>query len=102
MVALNELRAKITAVDEALLSLLAERRQLSAAIAQHKRAHRLPVRDVAREQALLSALCARGEAQGLDANYLHALYQLIIADSVALQTQQLTTTAPAALPTDEQ
>jgi chorismate mutase/prephenate dehydratase len=79
------LRNRISALDEKLLALLAERRQLAVEVGQAKlRSHR-PVRDIDRERDLLERLIALGQPHHLDAHYITRLFQLIIEDSVLTQ-----------------
>jgi chorismate mutase len=46
----EEFRTQITALDERLLALFNERVELVTALAAHKRAHEIPLRDGTREQ----------------------------------------------------
>ncbi|OON38821.1 chorismate mutase [Izhakiella australiensis] len=82
---LLSLRDKITALDEKLLILLAERRALSVEVANAKMLTKRPVRDIARERELLEKLIEKGKLQGLDAHYVTQLFQQIIEDSVLTQ-----------------
>ncbi len=79
------LRDKISAVDEKLLTLLAERRALAIDVAQAKLATHRPIRDVERERALLENLITLGKKHQLDAHYITRLFQLVIEDSVLTQ-----------------
>ena len=79
------LRDKISAVDEKLLKLLAERRQLAIGVAQAKMATKRPIRDTERERQLLEHLITLGKVHKLDAHYITRLFQLIIEDSVLTQ-----------------
>ncbi len=79
------LRDKISAVDEKLLTLLAERRSLAIEVAQAKMATHRPIRDVERERALLEHLITLGQKRQLDAHYITRLFQLVIEDSVLTQ-----------------
>ncbi|SFN69736.1 chorismate mutase [Izhakiella capsodis] len=79
------LRDKITALDEKLLLLLAERRALSTEVANAKMQTKRPVRDVARERELLQKLIEKGALKGLDAHYVTQIFQQIIEDSVLTQ-----------------
>lgn len=92
------LREKISALDERLLTLLAERRQLAVEVGKAKLTSHRPVRDIARERDLLEHLIALGKPLHLDAYYLTRLYNLIIEDSVltqqALVQQHLNQTNP--------
>ena len=83
------LREKITALDKQLLNLLADRRNLSKEVIYTKIAANLPVRDIAREHALLKLLTEQGKAYDLDEIYITRLYQLIIEDSVLMQQKIL-------------
>ncbi|WP_292987509.1 bifunctional chorismate mutase/prephenate dehydratase [Pantoea sp.] len=79
------LRDKISAVDNKLLTLLAERRLLAVEVAQAKLATHRPIRDVERERALLENLIVLGKAHKLDAHFITRLFQLVIEDSVLTQ-----------------
>lgn len=82
---LLDLRVKISALDEQLLSLLAERRQLAVEVGKAKLSSHRPVRDIDRERDLLERLIQLGKAHHLDAHYITRLFQLIIEDSVLTQ-----------------
>ncbi|WP_318358503.1 bifunctional chorismate mutase/prephenate dehydratase [Enterobacter sp.] len=82
---LLDLRVKISALDEKLLALLAERRQLALEVGEAKLASHRPVRDIDRERDLLERLIQLGKAHHLDAHYITRLFQLIIEDSVLTQ-----------------
>ncbi|QKJ88337.1 Chorismate mutase [Paramixta manurensis] len=79
------LREKISAVDETLLSLLAERRMLAIEVAKAKMATHRPIRDIDRERDLLERLITLGKNHQLDAHYITRLFQQIIEDSVLTQ-----------------
>jgi chorismate mutase/prephenate dehydratase len=95
---LLDLRVKISALDEQLLTLLAERRLLAVEVGKAKLASHRPVRDIDRERDLLESLITLGKAHHLDAHYITRLFQLIIEDSVltqqALLQQHLNQTNP--------
>ncbi|WP_312952292.1 bifunctional chorismate mutase/prephenate dehydratase [Superficieibacter sp.] len=92
------LRDKISALDEQLLALLAERRGLAVEVGKAKLTSHRPVRDVDRERALLERLIQLGKTHHLDGHYITRLFQLIIEDSVltqqALLQQHLNKTNP--------
>ncbi len=92
------LRDKISALDEQLLTLLAERRGLAVEVGKAKLTSHRPVRDVDRERALLERLIQLGKTHHLDGHYITRLFQLIIEDSVltqqALLQQHLNKTNP--------
>ncbi|MFS2225346.1 bifunctional chorismate mutase/prephenate dehydratase [Pantoea sp. B65] len=79
------LRDKISAVDERLLMLLAERRGLAIEVAKAKMATQRPIRDIDRERDLLEHLITVGQQHQLDAHYITRLFQQIIEDSVLTQ-----------------
>ncbi|EPF14948.1 chorismate mutase [Cedecea davisae DSM 4568] len=83
------LRDKISALDEKLLALLAERRLLAVEVGKAKLASHRPVRDIDRERDLLERLIALGKDHHLDAHYITRLFQLIIEDSVLTQQSLL-------------
>lgn len=79
------LRGKISALDEELLKLLAQRRSLAIDVANAKMATHRPIRDIDRERDLLEHLITLGKSHKLDAHYITRLFQLIIEDSVLTQ-----------------
>lgn len=79
------LRKKISSLDEKLLALLAERRQLAIDVGTAKLAVHRPVRDIDRERDLLEHLVHLGKKHHLDGHYITRLFQLIIEDSVLTQ-----------------
>lgn len=79
------LRDEISAVDEKLLILLAERRKLAVDIARTKMATQLPIRDAERERDLLEHLISVGKRYQLDAQFITRLFRQIIEDSVLVQ-----------------
>ncbi len=88
---LNSIRKQISALDQQLLALFAERRALTLSVAKSK-AHQIrPVRDQQREQELLIKLINQGKKLGLDAHYVTSVFQTIIEDSVLNQQAYLQT-----------
>ena len=79
------IRDKITTLDSELLTLLANRRQLSADVAQFKLNTHRPIRDKNRERELLDLLIEKGKKIGLDGFYISRIFQMIIEDSVLTQ-----------------
>ena len=80
---LEELRAGIDAIDDEIAPLLARRMALAAQVAAAKRATGAPVRQLARERAVLARLSAGMEAQYIPA--LEAVYEAIFRASRELQ-----------------
>jgi len=84
-VVLSEVREKITALDQQLLTIFAQRRALSLSVAQSKVDTVKNVRDTQREEELLIDLIQRGHKLGLDAHYIANLFHVVIEDSVLNQ-----------------
>ncbi|QUJ66950.1 prephenate dehydratase [Photobacterium sp. GJ3] len=86
---LDEIRTQVTRIDNEILALLGERRQLSLEVAKSKIKTAKPVRDLEREQALLLRLIEEGKTRQLDANYVTQIFHTIIEDSVLFQQAYL-------------
>ena len=84
-VVLSQVREEITALDQQLLKLFAQRRALSLSVAQSKVDTVKNVRDHQREEELLIDLIQRGHKLGLDAHYISKLFHVVIEDSVLNQ-----------------
>lgn len=82
---LNALRDSIGQLDEELLKIFAQRRQLSLAVAANKLAENRKVRDLAQEKNLLSSLTSKGLELGIDPSVTLSLFHNIIEDSVRSQ-----------------
>ena len=83
------LRDKINQLDQKLIEIIAERRQVSSEVIQAKIAANIPLRDLARERSLIKALIEQGKQYHLDDLLIRRLYQIIIEDSVLLQQKFL-------------
>tara|TARA_Y100001956_G_C4127126_1_gene190834 strand:+ start:581 stop:1759 length:1179 start_codon:yes stop_codon:yes gene_type:complete len=87
---LEEIRLRLNELDDQLLKLLSERRQMSIEVAKSKVQTSKPVRDACREQQLLVKLINAGKNKySLDAQYITKLFHTIIEDSVLLQQSYL-------------
>lgn len=86
---LNALRHDINEIDSELLILLAKRRRISHSVLEYKIANNKPIRDEAREEALLEKLISYGKSLGLDAFYINSVFQTILEDSVLNQQAML-------------
>lgn len=72
---LSEIRKEIDAIDDQLVKLFCDRMQLSAQVADYKRANNMPIYVPEREQAILDL---RSEQAGPElAAYVQALYSQI-------------------------
>ncbi len=86
---LNKLRQHITKLDEQLLTLLAERRVISQAIAKQKSEYLSPIRDPNREHTLLTHLHQKANTLNLPKHFISDIYRIIFEDSVAYQQQYM-------------
>ena len=82
---LEHLRDKISQLDNQLLALLAERRDVAVAVGNFKLATHRPVRDAEREKQLLELLINKGKKLSLDSHFVTRVFQLIIEESVLTQ-----------------
>ncbi len=72
------LRAMIDSLDHDLLHLLARRNALVAEIAQYKREHTVPIRDLVREKELISDRRDRALPLGLSPEMVESLFRLLL------------------------
>ena len=84
---LSEIRQQITQIDRSLLKLLSERHRLAFDVARSKEMTQKPLRDVVREEQLLQELVQFSENENyqLEPQYITAIFQKIIEDSVLTQ-----------------
>ena len=84
---LSEIRQQITQIDRSLLKLLYERHRLAFDVARSKEMTQKPLRDVVREEQLLQELVQFSENENyqLEPQYITAIFQKIIEDSVLTQ-----------------
>lgn len=82
---LTQLRGEIDLIDDQLVALFVRRMEVSAAIAQYKQEHGMPIHVPAREQEKLAAVA---QAAGIEmADYTQALYQLLFTLSRSYQAK---------------
>lgn len=82
---IDSLRKDINSIDEQVLRLLAQRRDVARQVIEYKRGHDLPLRDERREEDLLHQIIEKGRALGLDAHLVTRVFHEIIDDSVRAQ-----------------
>ena len=82
---MKEIREQINKIDEDIIKLLAERRNLSLDIIKLKNLEKKSIRDKEREMELLSHIVEIGKKYKLDTHYISKIFQEIIDDSVKLQ-----------------
>jgi len=84
---MKEIREKINSIDDQILKLLADRRQLSIEIIKLKNQEKSSIRDKDREKQLLTRLIEAGREYGLDNHFITKVFYEIINDSILIQNQ---------------
>lgn len=82
---LDDLRGLVDSIDDGILGLLAERRQVARKIAAEKQRAERPFRDDLREEALLIERLAAAGKYELDADLVSRVWEQIMADSLRVQ-----------------
>ncbi|WP_261979776.1 chorismate mutase [Buchnera aphidicola] len=82
-------RNEINNIDKKIVTLLAKRKKLVLNIAQSKIQNNQPIRDINREKNLLDKLTILGKKKNLNPNYITRLFELIIEESVLIQSELL-------------
>ena len=83
--ALPSLRAMIDAVDRDILQLCARRMALVSEIAEFKREHEVPIRDLPRERQVLADRCQRATELALPPSVVEGVFRLLLVASRDLQ-----------------
>mgnify|MGYP001558768884 CR=1 FL=1 len=82
---LTKLRTQIDSLDRELLSILAQRRQVSMAIGRYKHKHKLPALDPKRWEVVMTSRLIHGQSLGLSETFIKKLFTLIHHQSLLLQ-----------------
>lgn len=85
--ALQQLRDQLSAIDQQILELVAERQRLSGEIGAWKRAAGWPTRDFAREKQVLDQARSLAAELGVPPGLAESLFSLLIQSSLANQEQ---------------
>ena len=89
---LSELRNEIDAIDEQLVKLFCQRMDISAKVADYKRAHDMPILVPARERQILADVAEKaGDEMG---NYTRVLYSMIFELSRGYQSKRNMISSP--------
>ena len=89
---LNEIRNEIDLVDDALVKLFVKRMELSAEVADYKKANNLPIHVPAREREILQKV---GQKSGAEMeNYTRVLYSMLFELSRSYQRKRNTEVTP--------
>lgn len=86
---LERLRRQIDAIDDRILHRLASRRQLVSRILRAKSTREMSLRNVRREEELISRLIVLGKDRGLDAHFVTRVFHEIIDDALGFQERRL-------------
>lgn len=89
---LKDLREQIDTVDDELVNLFVKRMQLSAKIADYKKANNLPIYVPAREREILQEVAEKSGAEM--SNYTRVLYSMLFELSRSYQRKRNTETTP--------
>lgn len=81
----NRMRSHIDLVDREIVRLLSRRQEMSLEIGRVKATRGLPVRAPERERELLDIIRVEAEIQGLRADHVEALFQLVLVESRNIQ-----------------
>ncbi|WP_329455143.1 chorismate mutase family protein [Streptomyces sp. NBC_01497] len=84
-VGIEELRARLDRVDEQFLDRLRERIDICVQIAHHKREHDIPMMQPHRIGIVQERAARFGSENGIDQNFLRALYDLVIAETCRVE-----------------
>ena len=87
--ALAAFRARIDRIDERLLSALAERTAVCREVAEHKRAHGIPMMQPDRVAAVEARWAELAAERGLDADFARALARAVVAESCRVEGAML-------------
>ena len=83
---INELRSEIDSIDDQLVKLFCQRMDVSAKVADYKKAHNLPILVPAREREILANVAEKaGEEMG---NYTRVLYSMLFELSRGYQSKR--------------
>jgi chorismate mutase / prephenate dehydratase len=90
MVELNSIRDRLDQVDASLVEALAERQRLVREAARLKAEGGAPLRDLLREEDILTRVVARSREAGLDGFFMTRLFREILGQSLRTQEAALT------------
>ena len=82
---INQLRKKIDDVDEQILQLLNKRTAVCKSIGSLKRKHKIPIKDIPRENDVYTHIRKKAAALGLNPIQVEAVYRKIVNMCMAVQ-----------------
>ena len=86
---IDELRGEIDRINQRLLTLIAERQEVSVAIGALKASHGLPLYSQARESELLEAFRCDAVRMDIDPDYVEELMRVVLEHSRAAQRRRI-------------
>ena len=89
---LSEIRQEIDKIDDQLVKLFCQRMELSAGVADYKKANNLPIFVPTRERAILQSVAEKSGPEF--ANYARTLYSMLFELSRSYQTKRNTELSP--------
>lgn len=87
MTQLDDLRTQIDAIDQQLISLLAQRLALVSEVGRYKAAHNLPPLDSARWQVVVESRLVMAKERGLDEKLVQAIFECIHEAALTIEAQ---------------
>ncbi len=85
---IRAVRARVDALDNAILKALSGRRKAVLRLIREKASADRPIRDLAREEQLLTRVIKAGRAAGLEPEFVRRVYEEILEDSVRAQKRR--------------
>ena len=85
---LEDLRQRLSAIDEALIELIAQRQEIVSEVSAHKISTGSPTRDYAREREILERVREQAAALGAEPDVAEHIMRLLIRSSLTKQEQR--------------
>ena len=82
---INQLRKRIDEVDEQILQFLSKRANVCRLIGSLKRKHKIPIKDIPRENDVYAHIREKAAGLGLDSAQVEAVYRQIVNMCMAIQ-----------------
>jgi chorismate mutase len=82
---INQLRKRIDEVDEQIMKFLSKRAEVCKSIGSLKRKHKIPIKDIPRENDVYAHIRKKAAGLGLDSVQVEAVYRQIVNMCMAVQ-----------------
>jgi chorismate mutase len=82
---IEEIRKHVDDIDENIIALLNQRKQLVMEIGTEKKSGNKPIVDLRREKQVISKLRRQAKENGLDEDFIESLFKIIIKNSRQVQ-----------------